>query len=84
MDLYRAVSGREYNDWRSSGLFQTAENTIEGKQFFRSENGVKEFVREARRQNYIPPYTYFLYLTIEADCLETVNTMNKNWIGSLQ
>jgi hypothetical protein len=31
--LFRTVSQNEFDDWQQSGIFQTARNTLEAKQF---------------------------------------------------
>jgi hypothetical protein len=38
MHLYRVVSEKENENIRKTGGFSTALNTIEGKQFFKTEN----------------------------------------------
>jgi hypothetical protein len=63
--LYRAVSDAEYSDYLKSRLFNTAQNTLEAKQFFKSRFAISEFVASAIEQNYCPPYTYLLILTID-------------------
>jgi hypothetical protein len=45
--LYRVVSRAEKNDYEDHRGFRTARNTVEGKQFFKSEQGVREFAKIA-------------------------------------
>jgi len=70
--LYRAVSRAEYRDYRNSNQFNTAINTLEAKQFFKSRTAVREFVRNAVEQNYHPPYTHFLILTVDDKRLKKI------------
>lgn len=72
MRLYRAVSGKEYKDHRHNKIFRTAKNTLEAKQFFKSDIGVVEFVRDATNQAYKPPYRYILIITVDEACLKSL------------
>lgn len=63
--LYRAVSDAEYLDYQKSKQFNTAQNTLEAKQFFKSRIAIREFVTSAVEQDYYPPYTHLLILTID-------------------
>ncbi len=64
MILYRAGSDEELADYTISGIFQTGPNTLEGKQFFRTEMAVLEFAGEANRIGYEPPYTTIFSISI--------------------
>lgn len=63
--FYRAVSDEEHCDYRNSNCFNTAQNTLEAKQFFRSRTAIREFVASAIDQSYYPPYTWLFILTID-------------------
>jgi hypothetical protein len=73
MILYRAVSGDEYKDYRYNKKFRTARNTLEAKQFYKSERGVVEFVKDATKQSYRPPYKYILTITMDEGCLNELD-----------
>lgn len=74
MKLYRAVSAAEYKDFKTDQNFRTAENTIEGKQFFKSQNAVLEYVEAAVKRGYAPPhYKYLLTITVENQCFDLIN-----------
>jgi hypothetical protein len=60
MTLYRAGYNEELFDFASSGVFQTGPNTLEGKQFFRTDLAVREFAGEANRIGYEPLIQPFL------------------------
>ena len=64
MILYRAGSDEELANYNSYGIFQTGPNTLEGKQFFRTEMAVLEFAGEANRIGYEPPYTTIFSISI--------------------
>jgi hypothetical protein len=64
MTLYRAGSNEELFDFASSGVFQTGPNTLEGKQFLRTDLAVREFAGEANRIGYEPPYTTVFAISI--------------------
>lgn len=53
--LYRALSDAEYEDYKESGEFRTAVNTLEAKQFFLARNTVRKFVASSVLQGYYPP-----------------------------
>ena len=57
MTLYRAGSDKELADYTAFGIFQTGQNTLEGKQFFHTETAVLQFAGEANKIGYRPPYT---------------------------
>lgn len=67
--LYRATSRAERNDYETYGQFRTARNTLEGKQFFKSEHAGREFARTAEERNYRPPYSFLFTIDIDEDCL---------------
>jgi hypothetical protein len=72
LKLYRAVSAAEYKDFKTDQNFRTAENTIEGKQFFKSLNAVLEFVEASVNRGYRPPYKCVITITIENQSLESI------------
>jgi hypothetical protein len=67
--LFRAISRAELRDFRIDHQFRTAANTLEGKQFFKSEVAVREFAEKAFKRNYSPPYVSYLVVSIDEDCL---------------
>ena len=81
MHLYRVVSEKENENIRKTGGFSTALNTIEGKQFFKTENAVREFARIATLRNYKPPYKYLIIVTIEEEKLNRLNVDHINLDG---
>ena len=72
MKLYRTVSADEFENYQKYKVFKVARNTIEGKQFFKTEAGVNEFVKDAEKQDYFPPYKYILIVQSDLDCLEQI------------
>lgn len=48
----------------------TARNTLEGKQFFKSEHAAREFARTAEERNYRPPYSFLFTIDIDDDCFD--------------
>ena len=71
--LYRAMSDAEYLDYNNSNQFNTAINTLEAKQFFKSRIAVREFVKSAVEQNYYPPYTHLLIITVDDQQLNAIH-----------
>jgi hypothetical protein len=57
----------------NQNAFRTARNTLEAKQFFRSEKGVLEFVKDATNQSYKPPYKHIFIIHMNKDCFENLN-----------
>lgn len=45
---------------------------MEGKQFFKSEEGAQEYIHGTRLRQYSPEYTYLLHVTIDEECLEKI------------
>lgn len=72
MKLYRTVSKPEFDDYKAHHEFRVGRNTIEGKQFFKTEAGVNELIRESVRQNYQPPYQYIFIVHADADCMKQI------------
>jgi hypothetical protein len=66
------VSNAEHTDLVNTGEFRTAENTLEGKQFFKSEQAVKTFVHIATIRNYQPPYRYLVSVWIDEFSLQSL------------
>lgn len=73
MNLYRAISRAEKNDFNAHGRLRTAHNTLEGKQFFKSEIAAREFARNADERNYRPPYSFILTIEIDENCLNAID-----------
>ena len=71
--LYRAISMDELNDWTESGVLRSGTNTLEGKQFFESEIGVKNFTQLIKQRNFEPPYICFLKIRVDEHCLNKIN-----------
>jgi hypothetical protein len=72
MLLYRATSIAEYDDLMAHEMFRTADNTLEGKQFFKSRQAVDSFVRIAAERRYRPPYRYLVRVFIEDDLFDNL------------
>lgn len=72
MKLFRTVSTQEFNDYQKHKLFRVAKNTLEGKQFFKTEAGVREFITDANRRQYSPPYKYLLIVSVDKACLKSI------------
>jgi len=72
MKLYRAVSTAEYDDYWSSTTFQTTHNTLEAKQFFKSQIGVDDYSNRASLINYDPPYTYVFIIDVDESCFNRI------------
>jgi hypothetical protein len=72
MRIYRTVSRVEMDDFRKHRLFRTARNTLEAKQFFKSETGVLDFIRESRRGHFYPPYEYIFHVDIDETCFSNI------------
>lgn len=72
MTLYRAVSEAERADYYDSRLFRTAANTLEGKQFFFSDEAVTRFVASSQIQTFDPPYMFIFNITINDDCFASI------------
>jgi hypothetical protein len=73
MKLYRTVSKAERDDYIHTGQLNTAKNTLEGKQFFKSDVAVREFISNSRLQRYSPPYKYLLVIDIDEESLESID-----------
>jgi len=71
--LYRAVSKAEYHDYQKNKTFSTAQNTLEAKQFFKSRIAIRAFAASAVEQDYDPPYTSLLVVTIDDNRLSLVS-----------
>jgi hypothetical protein len=71
--LYRAISRAEKIDYDTYDQLRTARNTLEGKQFFKSEIAVLEFASNANFRKYKPPYTFILRIGIDEDCLNAID-----------
>jgi hypothetical protein len=71
--FYRAVSAKERLDYKRSRLFRTSKNTLEAKQFFKSETGVLEFILESKKAGFLPPYKYLYHIYIDEICLSKIN-----------
>jgi hypothetical protein len=73
MKLYRTVSKAERDDYTLTGKLNTATNTLEGKQFFKSEIAVREFVSNSKLQHYSPPYKFLFIIDIDEERLESID-----------
>lgn len=73
MKLFRTVSQAEKDDYDNlGGVFRTAENTLEAKQFFKSEIAVRKFLESARNQEFFPPYEHLFVVDINEKCLRGI------------
>lgn len=70
--LYRTISTAERNDFNTDKHFRTSRNTLEGKQFFKSHEGLIEYIKDTQLRGYYPEYTYWLDVNIDTECLEAV------------
>jgi hypothetical protein len=73
MKIYRAVSNKERRDYRKDQLFRTAKNTLEAKQFFKSEISAQEFIKESRIRKFSPPYKYLFHIEIDEECVSKID-----------
>ena len=69
MNLFRAVSENEFQDYHQHNCFRIGVNTLEAKQFFKTLTGVREFVQDSVKQTFVPPYKYIFTVDIDAECL---------------
>ena len=81
MKLYRVVSKSEKNDYEALQLFRTARNTLEGKQFFKSDHAAKEFARIAEKRNYRPPYSFLYTVDLNDDCFNNFGLQSQTLDG---
>ncbi|MBW0161756.1 MAG: hypothetical protein HYI21_06870 [Sediminibacterium sp. Gen4] len=72
MILYRAISDAEKEDLGIDQKFRTQINTLEAKQFFRSEIAVREYIQLASIRQFIPPYTHTISVFIDDHCFENL------------
>lgn len=72
MILYRAISDAEKEDLGIDQKFRTQINTLEAKQFFRSEIAVWEYIQLASIRQFIPPYTHTISVFIDDHCFENL------------
>ena len=68
--IYRAVSFQEKQDRDRVGYFRTTDHSLEAKQFFKSEEAVRNYIARAALQNFDPPYDYLLTITIDEEQLD--------------
>ena len=59
-------------DYQREQIFRTARNTLEGKQFFKSEAGARSYKRKADKRAFLPPYRYLLIVEVNEDCLQQI------------
>jgi hypothetical protein len=71
--LYRAISQAEKDDYDQQQRLLTGQNTLEGKQFFKSLTAVKQFVANSVLQDFDPPYVHLLTIRIDDDLFELAN-----------
>jgi hypothetical protein len=69
--LYRAISDAEWKDYEQSQKFNTAKNTLEGKQFFKVKKDVQQYVNWSVGI-FSPPYTKIIEIDIDEDCLKKI------------
>jgi hypothetical protein len=72
MILYRAVSAEEYKDYMVDETFRLGNNTLEAKQFFKSETAVLEYVRSTVKRSFKPPYKYILTIEVDNECFAAI------------
>jgi len=71
--LYRAVSDAEYKDWENKSEFRTAKNTLEAKQFFKTEGAVRDFINQSYATALSFPYLFVMEIHVLKTCLENLN-----------
>ena|ERR1700733_8996551 len=81
--LYCAVSKAEKDDFDKDGQFRTGRNTLEVKQFFQTEEAIEDYLKEAKKKKFDPPYKYLLHVTIDEDCLKTISYLDQELDGFL-
>jgi hypothetical protein len=72
MILYRAVSADEYKDYMLDETFRLGDNTLEAKQFFKSETAVLEYVRATVKRSFKPPYKHILTIEVDNECFAAI------------
>lgn len=72
MKLYRAISLKERLDYKKCNQFRTARDTLEAKQFFKSETGVLEFIKDSQTANFSPPYEYLYCIEVYEECMAKI------------
>ncbi len=77
MLLYRAVSADEYKDYVVDEIFRLGDNTLEAKQFFKSETAVLEYVRATVKRSFKPPYKYILTIEVDNECFAAVTSFEQ-------
>ena len=70
--LYRAVSNAEYKDWENTNEFRTAKNTLEAKQFFKTEVAVMDFIYQSNTTDLSSPYLFIIEIQVFKTCLENL------------
>ena len=68
--FFRVVSDAEWKDFDEKKAFATARNTLEGKQFFRTEEAVREYFDRSFYQKYAPPYSMLIVIEVDLECLK--------------
>jgi len=81
MKLYRAISYRERQDYKKCKQFRTAKNTLEAKQFFKSETGVFEFIEDSLTGNFSPPYKYMYCIELDEECIAKIEYDEQILVG---
>jgi len=74
--LYRVVSRFEKEDFDSEGILRTRQNTLEAKQFFKSQEAINEFVSNSMLQLYDPPYEYLLIISVDKNSFNKIPHSN--------
>lgn len=72
MIIYRAISNNERLDYLKLRIFRTTSHTLEAKQFFLSDTGVQEFIRQCRISKFSTPYEFILEIDIDESCLSKI------------
>ena len=61
------------NDYQRTQAFNTSQNTLEAKQFFKSRTAAKQFVERSIIQGYDPPYMHLMIIKIDNKQLYNLN-----------
>lgn len=70
--LYRAISKAEKEDFEKDGQFRTGRNTLEVKEFYKTEEAVSKFIERTKKKKYHPPCNCLLHVIMDESCLENI------------
>jgi len=79
--LYRAISNAEKADFDKDQQFRTGRNTLEVKQFFQTIEAIEDYLKEAKKKRFDPPYKYLLQVSIDEECLKKIAYLDQELDG---